>query len=273
MSFPSCPRRGGSPCARWSRLTRSKKRAVEGERAPSRNDEYLFYQTLVGSFPAGELDADGLAAYCARIEGFMRKAVREAKVRTSWVNPNEAYEAAVSEFVRAALGRLDANPFLDDFRGQLAAFTWFGMLNSVSMALVKFTSPGVPDLYQGNEILDFSLVDPDNRRPVDYELRRGLLDSLQSARRGGSAADRLRTLFETPQDGRAKLWVIWRVLELRRKHADLFKRGDYHPLTVNGARANHVVAYARRMGSGRDRRHRGAALRFARTRAGCCPVR
>jgi (1->4)-alpha-D-glucan 1-alpha-D-glucosylmutase len=234
---------------RWSRLTRSKKRVVEGDRAPSRNDEYLFYQTLVGSFPAGELGPHELAAYCTRIEGFMRKAIREAKVRTSWVNPNEAYETAVAEFVRAALGRLDANPFLDDFRGQLAAFVWFGMLNSVSMALIKFSSPGVPDLYQGNEILDFSLVDPDNRRPVDYERRRGLLDQIKALAAAGPAADRLRTLFETPQDGRAKLWVIWRALEVRRKHPDLFKRGDYHPLAVSGARANHAVAYARRMGN------------------------
>jgi (1->4)-alpha-D-glucan 1-alpha-D-glucosylmutase len=236
---------------RWSRINRSKKRALEGEPAPSRNDEYLLYQTLAGSFPAGRIDEDGLAAYRERIERYMIKAAREAKARTSWINVDEAYEAALAAFVRALLGRLEGNLFLDDFRAQLPAFQWFGLLNSVSIALVKLTSPGVPDLYQGTELLELSLVDPDNRRPVDYAARRAALAAL------GALAERpaadlpaaVRGLFDEPHDGRAKLWVIWRALALRREHPELFADGDYHPIAAAGERSRHVVAYARRLGA------------------------
>ncbi len=236
---------------RWSRINRSKKRTVEGAPAPSRNDEYLVYQTLVGTFPAGELDAGHLALYCERIERYMVKAMREAKLRSSWINVNEAYETAVLNFVHALLGRLEGNLFLDDFRTQLTPFAWFGVLNSVSMALIKLTSPGVPDLYQGNEILDFSLVDPDNRRPVDYTLRRGLLGSLRALADGPPATlhTRVRALFDRPHDGRAKLWTIWRTLGLRREWPELFAKGDYHPIALSGAKARHVTAYARRFGA------------------------
>ena len=235
---------------RWSRINRSKKRTVEGEPAPSRNDEYLLYQTLAGSFPTGALDAAMLDAYRERIEAYVLKAAREAKVRTSWINPNAEYEAAAAGFVRALLGRLEGNLFLDDFRAQLPAFAWFGALNSVAMALVKFTSPGVPDLYQGNELLDHSLVDPDNRRPVDYAARRAALDALAALAREppGALPGRVRALLDAPYDGRAKLWVIWRALALRRERPELFARGDYYPVAVAGARARHLVAYARRLG-------------------------
>jgi (1->4)-alpha-D-glucan 1-alpha-D-glucosylmutase len=235
---------------RWSRINRSKKRAIDGEAAPSRNDEYLLYQTLAGSFPTGDLDAPQLDAYRERVEAYMLKAAREAKVRTSWINPHEEYEGAVARFVRALLGRLEGNLFLDDFRAQLPAFSWFGALNSVSMALVKFTSPGVPDLYQGNELADYSLVDPDNRRPVDYAARRAALDSLTGLAHDPAEglAARVRALVEAPYDGRAKLWVIWRALALRRDRPDLFAEGDYYPVAAAGARARHLVAYARRLG-------------------------
>lgn len=228
---------------RWSRINRSKKRVVEGEPAPSRNDEYLLYQTLVGSFPAAMPDAAELAAYCARIEAYMVKAVREAKVRSSWINPNEPYERAVAGFVRALLGRAEANLFLDDFRAQLAPFAWFGALNSLSIALLRLTSPGVPDLYQGSELIELSLVDPDNRREVDYDLRERLLAELERL-----PPERAGELCAQLDDGRAKLWTIWRALRARRERPELFERGDYLPLALSGARARNAVAFVRRHG-------------------------
>jgi (1->4)-alpha-D-glucan 1-alpha-D-glucosylmutase len=235
---------------RWSRINRSKKRTVEGELLPSRNDEYLLYQTLVGSFPPGRVGEEGLAAYRNRVDRYMIKAAREAKARTSWINVNDAYEAALSAFVQALLGRLEGNLFLDDLRAQLPPFQWFGLLNSVSMALVKLTSPGVPDLYQGAELVELSLVDPDNRRPVDYAARRAALDSLAALaeRPAGSLAAGVRELFEEPGEGRAKLWVIWRALALRRERPELFADGGYAPIAVAGRRSRHIVAYARRAG-------------------------
>jgi (1->4)-alpha-D-glucan 1-alpha-D-glucosylmutase len=233
---------------RWRRMNRSKKRTRHDAPAPSRNDEYLLYQTLLGTFPPEPPDAAGLAAYRERIERYMLKAVREAKVHSSWINPDAEYEAAVSGFVTGLLGRADGNLFLDDLRGQAALIAWFGMLNSLAMTLIKFASPGVPDLYQGNEIFDLSLVDPDNRRPVDYALRRRLLDSLATlAGAGGEVlAARVRELFDSPYDGRTKLWIVWRALGLRRADPLLFEQGDYVALEVSGAKAAHVVAFARR---------------------------
>jgi len=236
---------------RWSRINASHRRTVDGDTAPSRNDEYLLYQTLLGTLPHEPIDAAALDAYRDRIEGYMLKAVREAKVHTSWINVNAEYETAVAEFVRALLGRLEANPFLDDLRLQAGPIAWFGMLNSLSMALLKLTSPGVPDFYQGSELFDLSLVDPDNRRPVDYGRRRALLDELIRISSGPADAipPLVRAFFDAPCDGRAKLWLAWRALQLRRERDELFLKGDYHPVKVSGARSGHVVAYARRLGN------------------------
>jgi len=178
----------------------------------------------------------------------MLKAIREAKVHTSWINADEAYESATTAFVRALLTRSETNPFLDELASQARTYAWFGALNSVSMALVKFASPGVPDLYQGNEIVDLSLVDPDNRRPVDYGRRRALLAELESlaAEPAASRASVVRALLQRPPDGRAKLWTTMRSLGLRRQHEHLFRNSDYAPVAVAGSRAKHIVAFARR---------------------------
>jgi (1->4)-alpha-D-glucan 1-alpha-D-glucosylmutase len=235
---------------RWSRMNASQRRDVDGVAAPSRNDEYLLYQTLLGTFPDDPMDAAALETYRGRIEAYMLKAAREAKRHTSWVNVNTEYEEALAAFVRALLGRLDANLFLDDLRLQAGPIAWFGMLNSLSMALVKLTSPGVPDFYQGTEIFDLSLVDPDNRRPVDYGRRQALLDELRrvvAAPSEGMAAG-VRGFFDKPSDGRAKLWLTWRTLQFRREYAELFLKSDYHPVAVSGARTRNLVAYARRLG-------------------------
>jgi (1->4)-alpha-D-glucan 1-alpha-D-glucosylmutase len=234
---------------RWSRLNRARKRTVDGRVAPSRNDEYLLYQTLIGSFPV-ECDDEALAAYRARIEAYMLKAAREAKTRTSWLNVNEAYETAVTEFVRGLLGRTTGNLFVEDLATQARTIAWFGALNSLSMTLVKLTSPGVPDIFQGNETLDLSLVDPDNRRPVDYDRRIRMLAELRglAAHAGADAGETARTLLEAACDGRAKMWVVMRALDLRRRLPELFTRGDYVPAKIGGARERHALAYARRHG-------------------------
>ncbi len=232
---------------RWSRINRSKKRLQEGIPAPSRNDEYLLYQTLLGSLPPGDLDADALDAYRERIKAYVIKAAREAKVNTSWINVNAEYEGALTGFVDGLLAAGERNLFLDDLRSQRAFFSWFGMLNSIGMAALKMTSPGVPDIYQGNELLDFSLVDPDNRRAVDYAARQAALASLRSMSHapGARLAADVRALFDSFEDGRTKLWAIWKVLQLRQERPALFRDGGYTPLAAGGDHERHVVAFAR----------------------------
>ncbi len=232
---------------RWSRMNRRHRRTVDGREAPSRNDEYLLYQTLVGTFPT---DAPELDTYRGRIELYMVKVAREAKLHTSWISVDQDYEAALKAFVAALLEETATNVFLDDLRVNAPAFAWFGALNSAAMALVHCTAPGVPDIYQGCELIDLSLVDPDNRRPVNYARRREALRELEilAAATGNDRSEGLADLLATPDDGRLKLWVIWRTLGLRREQPDLFARGDYQPVGVTGDRARHVVAYARRLG-------------------------
>lgn len=236
---------------RWKQMNRSRRRDVDGLAAPSPNDEYLLYQTLIGTLP---LDFAALASvpeaahdervqgYVERIESYMVKAMREAKVRTSWANVDEAYEDAVRQFVRAILEPRPANLFLADLCAAVERIGRFGLLNSLSQTLCKLAAPGVPDIYQGTELWDFSLVDPDNRRPVDYEARRRLLEELGPT----PSASQARAAAESLADGRAKLLLIRRALELRRANPDLFAYGAYLPLRVAGARSANLIAFMRR---------------------------
>jgi (1->4)-alpha-D-glucan 1-alpha-D-glucosylmutase len=232
---------------RWSRLNRSHKRMVGGEQAPSRPDEYLLYQTLVGSYPGGDLDDAALAGYRTRIEAYMLKAVREAKRYSSWINADRAYEEALKGFVTALLTRRDSNLFLDDLAASVRHIAWLGMLNGLSQTLIKFASPGVPDIYQGTELWDLSLVDPDNRRPVDYAHRRQLLDAIRSGAGGGREQLRaaLEEMLANLADGRAKLYATWRTLLLRREHPHLFRHGAYLAVEAGGQHAAHLCAFAR----------------------------
>ena len=191
---------------KWSRLNESKRSVVDDAPAPSRNDEYLLYQVLLGSFPAEQPRGAGLDAYAERIVAYMQKATREAKVRTSWARVNEPYEKATEAFVRALLADRPGNEFLEDFRAAVIPITWIGYLNSLAMVAVKYTSPGVPDCYQGNETWDFSLVDPDNRRPVDYGLRQDLLARLEALGDSPPSAA-ISEIFHQLADGRAKLYL------------------------------------------------------------------
>jgi (1->4)-alpha-D-glucan 1-alpha-D-glucosylmutase len=225
---------------RWTRINRTRKREIDGVAAPSRNDEYHLYQTLLGSWPLTPADAAG-AAYRERIEAYMIKAAREAKLRTSWTEVDAAYEEALLQFVRSILEPRDHNLFLADFLEFQRRVARFGLLNSLSQTLCKLTAPGVPDIYQGNELWDFSLVDPDNRRPVDYQRRRAALAQLE---RRAARVD-LRELVGSLEDGRCKLLLIWKVLQLRSEQPQLFSHGSYRRLRVRGTRAHHVCAFAR----------------------------
>ena len=227
---------------RWSRINRTRTHEVLGAPAPSRNDEYHFYQTLFGSWPLGGPQAHESTAYRERIEAYMVKAVREAKEHTSWTETDVAYEEALLQFIRSALEPREGNLFLADFLEFQRGAVRFGLLNSLSQTLCKLTAPGVPDIYQGNEIWDFSLVDPDNRRPVDYERRRALLTELQSGTVGP------RELIEHMEDGRCKLLLTWKVLQLRRAQPRLFRDGAYQRLRVRGEHAANLCAFSRRLG-------------------------
>ncbi|HZP63908.1 MAG TPA: malto-oligosyltrehalose synthase, partial [Terriglobales bacterium] len=228
---------------RWREWNHSAKRNVDGVEAPSRNDEYLLYQTLIGAWPTGAREAQG--DFTRRIREYMLKAVREAKQHTSWANPKKEYEDAVAEFVETCLNKAD---FVSDFAAFHRRIARCGMFNSISQTLIKLTAPGVPDTYQGNEIWDLSLVDPDNRRPVDYDLRKKALQQIeQAARHGGDELrDWARALMEPSDEGRSKMYVSWRTLAVRRCKSQLFENGDYLPLTVTGEKAAHVVAFARK---------------------------
>lgn len=234
---------------RWSRLNRAYKRDVDGQPAPDRNDEYLFYQTLVGAWPFGTMEDDEYRAFGERMQAYMTKAAREAKVHTSWVNPNEAYETAVHRFVGAVLDRGPGNGFPAAWLPFQARVAQYGIWNSLAQLLLKITAPGVPDWYQGTELWDFSLVDPDNRRPVDFTARAAILRTL--TQRLNAEDDRrnlVRELIDTRQDGRIKLYVTVAGLQYRRAHADTFLHGEYLPAETAGGKAEHLCAFVRRRG-------------------------
>jgi (1->4)-alpha-D-glucan 1-alpha-D-glucosylmutase len=235
----------------WKRFNRGHRSLIGDRPAPSPNDEYLLYQTLVGVWPSEPLrDENDRKAFSERIENYMLKAIRESKQNTSWINQNTAYENAVSSFVNALLHPSAKNRFLDDFVLFQRLVARIGLWNSLSQTLLKLTSPGVPDIYQGNDLWDFSLVDPDNRRAVDYSHRQ---QAFESIRKWGSNPDAtsVRSLLESPEDGRLKLYLIWKTLRLRKQWPDIFQRGEYLPLTVQGARADQIVAFIRRFDNAR----------------------
>jgi (1->4)-alpha-D-glucan 1-alpha-D-glucosylmutase len=232
---------------RWVRINRKKKPAVDGHPVPGPNEEYLLYQTLIGAWPVEPGAADD-ATFKKRISDYMIKAVREAKVDTSWINPNEPYEEALAAFIERILDPGRNNPFLQDFVPFQKRISHFGMLNSLSQTLLKITVPGVPDFYQGTELWSFDLVDPDNRRPVDYRTRADMLDALMRRESEVPLSDLGRELLARKEDGRIKLYLTCKALTYRRAHRDLFGEGEYVPLEVQGERADHVCAFERRKG-------------------------
>jgi len=241
------PEQWGAEVRRWRAIARRFKREVGGQAAPDRNDEYLLYQTLVGTWPQRDAD-EPLEVFTDRIRAYMEKATKEAKVHTSWVNPNTAYDDAVRGFVTRLLA--PGSPFIDTSRPFREAVASAGAVNSLAQTLLKITAPGIPDLYQGSELWDLSLVDPDNRRPVDFARRQSALDGLAAriAAESSDSSGLATELLAGWPDGMVKLYVIHRALTLRRARARLFGVGAYVPLAAMGARAEHVVAFARRDG-------------------------
>ena len=235
--------------ARWRRLNARHRTTVKGRLAPDTNTEYLFYQTLIGIWPAprpGRRADDvperaWLDAARERLEQYMLKAVKEAKTRTSWTEPDEQYEAALEQFIGAILAGGDDAPFLADLSRFVARIAPAGHWNALARLLVHLTAPGTPDTYQGDDLWFFALVDPDNRRPVDYRRREELLASVSEA--GALAALHVA-------DDRLKLGILQRLLNTRRARAALFTRGRYAPLEVRGTYARHLFAFAREDESG-----------------------
>jgi (1->4)-alpha-D-glucan 1-alpha-D-glucosylmutase len=229
----------------WSQLNRSRKILIDGgQEVPDYNEEFLLYQTLIGTWPLYPMDANARAQYIDRIQKYMLKAIKEAKIHTSWINPNEEYEQGIQEFVRRILDLEPDNHFLKDFEKFIVSIIRAGMFNSLSQTLLKMTTPGIPDFYQGSELWEFNLVDPDNRRPVDYSNRQSLLAMLkQKAQEDRGSL--VTHLMETPEDGRIKLYLIAQVLNFRLQHSALFKEGDYVPLEVKGEKSKNVVAFSR----------------------------
>ncbi|BFU94936.1 MAG: Similar to maltooligosyl trehalose synthase treY [Nitrospira sp.] len=241
------PQEWKSRIGRWSRLNRPHRREIDGERIPDRNDEYLLYQTLIGAWPLEPLTDQAYRTFCDRIQRYMHKAVHEAKIHSSWVNPSPTYDQALQSFIETVLDRIPANRFLEDFLPFQARVAQYGLYNSIAQVLLKITAPGVPDVYQGAEVWNFHLVDPDNRGPVDYAVRASALDELRTTieRIGSDRAAFVRSLFEQPEDGRVKLLTIMLGLEQRRHRPELFQLGDYLPLECGGNKKRHLCAFAR----------------------------
>ena len=231
--------------SRWSRLNRKLKIIVDGKPTPSRNEEYLLYQTLVGTWPSCNPDENEFTAFRSRIGEYMLKAMREAKVHTSWISPNALHEDAVMQFIETILKVTRSNNFLHDFESFQKLTTACGIFNSLSQTLLKITSPGIPDFYQGNELWDFSLVDPDNRRPVDYNSRKKLLDELMQKESFAGPLETAREVVASRNDGRIKLHLTSKALNFRLENRELFETGRYLPLEAEGTCQEHVCAFER----------------------------
>jgi (1->4)-alpha-D-glucan 1-alpha-D-glucosylmutase len=236
------PREWEACLQRWSAWNAAKKCHIHGLAVPDANEEYFLYQTLLGAWPLLEEEVPG---FKERLQAYMIKAVREAKVHTRWIDPGLEHESALLAFVDDILEDTPANAFLRDFREFQARLSCSGALHSLSQVLLKITSPGVPDLYQGTELWDLSLVDPDNRRPVDFHQRAQLLNELKMKELKG-AGPLIHDLLNHWQTGGLKLYVTYKALNFRKAHLNLFLQGDYVPLETRGPNREKVVAFARR---------------------------
>ena len=245
------PGEWGERVRTWARLNKKKKGMIAGSEAPSRNEEYLLYQTLVGAWPVEGVEGNAFGVFAQRIKDYMIKASLEAKVNTSWINPNAEYEQAMLAFIDRILRPSPQNQFLNDFLPFQRMISHYGMFNSISQTLLKICAPGVPDFYQGTELWDFSLVDPDNRRPVDYEKRVSMLAELRQKAAGMTGVQLAWDLSLSKEDGRIMLYLTHKALNYRRENRPLFEQGEYLPLTDEGARAGHVCAFERKLGGTR----------------------
>jgi (1->4)-alpha-D-glucan 1-alpha-D-glucosylmutase len=218
---------------RWGKLNEGHRAMIDGKPAPDRNEEYALYQTLLGAWP---LNAGEMQSFRRRVHDSTLKAMRESKVYTSWTDPNEKREAAFHAFIDAIMDETRSREFLGEFLAFQRRISHLGLINSLSQTLIKQTAPGVPDTYQGTDLWDFSLVDPDNRRPVDFSIRARMLDEKVDARK----------LLDSADDGRIKLALHRIALQARKEYPTLFATGEYLSMRARGDKAAHVFAYARR---------------------------
>jgi len=238
------PREWDGNIKSWSKINRKKKRKVYGRGVPDRNDEYFLYQTLIGAFPLHEREHD---QFIERMKQYIVKAVREAKVHTAWLKPDTDYENAFLSFIEDILNPGEGNPFLKEFLPFQGKVAHYGMFNSLSQTLIKITSPGVPDFYQGTELWDLTLVDPDNRRPVDFERRKAFLREI-GEKENGDLLNLINGLLRTREDGRVKLFLIHRALRARNERPEVFRSGAYIPLEAAGRYRDHIIAFGRNQG-------------------------
>jgi (1->4)-alpha-D-glucan 1-alpha-D-glucosylmutase len=236
MALAELPGEWASAVARW-KILNAPHLVIAGEmRAPSAAFEYMLYQALLGAWPSGGRDD----AFLERMQAYALKAAREGKQETSWLNPNQAYEAGLQTFIERILDRSASAEFLNSLETLAQRIARLGALNSLSQITLKTTMPGVPDFYQGTEFWDLSLVDPDNRRPVDFVERAAVLASLE--------APDWESLAQNWSNGHLKLAWTRHLLKLRTELADVFAHGDYQPLEITGPHRDHVIAFARRHG-------------------------
>ncbi|MCK5511164.1 MAG: malto-oligosyltrehalose synthase [Thermodesulfovibrionia bacterium] len=226
---------------KWNKLNQKKKKMLKGKLVPDRNDEYMLYQTLLGAFPFHHEESHN---FVERIKLYIIKAVREAKFHTAWLKPDIKYEEIFLSFIDELLKQSDQNYFLKEFLLFQKKIAYYGIYNSLAQILIKITSPGVPDFYQGTELWELNLVDPDNRRPVDFTERTRLLQEIKA----GEIKDTVNLIHEllsSREDGRIKLFLIYRALMARKKHSALFEKGAYIPLETDGKHKDSIVAFAR----------------------------
>jgi (1->4)-alpha-D-glucan 1-alpha-D-glucosylmutase len=236
MALTELPGEWTSAVARW-KIQNAPHLVIDGEmRAPSAPFEYMLYQTLLGAWPSGERDD----SFRERMQAYALKAAREGKQETSWLNPNETYEAGLRTFLTRILDRSVSAEFLTSLETLAQRVSRLGALNSLSQITLKATIPGVPDFYQGTEFWDLSLVDPDNRRPVDFKARAAVLASMD--------APDWESLVQNWSNGHLKLALTRQLLKLRTELGDVFAYGDYEPLEISGQHRDHVIAFARRCG-------------------------
>jgi (1->4)-alpha-D-glucan 1-alpha-D-glucosylmutase len=250
LALAELPGEWTSAVARW-KILNAPHLVIEGDmRAPSATFEYMLYQALLGAWPSSERDDN----FVERMQAYALKAAREGKQETSWLNPNLAYEAGLATFIARILDRSVSVEFLNSLETLGRRVALLGALNSLSQITLKATMPGVPDFYQGTEFWDLSLVDPDNRRPVDFAERAAVLTSVETPD--------WQSLAQNWSNGHLKLAWTRQLLKLRSELVELFADGDYQPLQVKGPHRDHVIAFARHRG--RDAAVIAVAKSFAR---------
>jgi (1->4)-alpha-D-glucan 1-alpha-D-glucosylmutase len=225
---------------KWSKFNRRKKKAVKGMAVPDKNDEYFLYQTLAASMPFGDKEHD---RFIPRVKEYAIKAVREAKVYTAWLKPDTDYEENYLAFIDKITKPAVRNIFWEDFLSFQGMVSFYGVFNSLSQTLLKIVSPGVPDIYQGSDFWDLNLVDPDNRRAVDFSLRAWLLNEIRS-READDILNLIDELLATKEDGRIKMFLIYKALAVRQTYRHVFEKGEYIPLETEGRYKEHVIAFA-----------------------------